>query len=386
MPAAGARAAAAARCGARVVGAKFAWLDGPVAMPADVACLKVSPAFLARLTESCAEDELIEFFDSAPRSQTCSSCSVDGQIDGGRCSAADEHEGGGMGDDEVDAAGEAAAQGRAGPAPAAHPAEGGRAGRAARQGPAASTAKRAATPRRADVSRDDLHSVFGSFKRDLLDAIGGQLKGPSIRIEQVEETSACSDLISLSVSIAGPGLRLASASSEEVLILAPIDVTCESDGRAFRDRFTTTLRRTSAWCTNFDMLAAVSSSPPDCKITDAMPASSAPELEKRLALAAFLASTGSWPPETVLPPLDGLLPAAQAFARQKYPQYRGAFQGRLAEALRPGAGREDAAGALAAAAAARVAGLPQLAEVCAQLEKAEAVEDYPPTPPPPPRR
>ncbi|CAK0822595.1 unnamed protein product, partial [Prorocentrum cordatum] len=112
---AGARAAGtAARCEARVVGAKFVRLDGPVAvdaltrddlsdlkleellivvpavcfpfdagslasvyyvsvalrsaqgeeMPADLASIKISPAFLARLTESDAEDEAIVSFDS----------------------------------------------------------------------------------------------------------------------------------------------------------------------------------------------------------------------------------------------------------------------------------------------------------------------------------
>ncbi|CAK0803476.1 unnamed protein product, partial [Prorocentrum cordatum] len=189
LPIAGARAAgAAALREARAVGAKFARLEGPVAvdaltrndrsdleleelpivvhavclpydagslasaddvsvalrsalgeeLPADAGCAEVSPAFLARLPESCAVDEVIQFFDLAGGSAQPDlleladlapqpddwnvgatrgdsgrigfQLSVDGQTDRERCLTADEHDGEGMVDYEVNAAREAAAQ------------------------------------------------------------------------------------------------------------------------------------------------------------------------------------------------------------------------------------------------------------------------------------
>ncbi|CAK0887527.1 unnamed protein product [Prorocentrum cordatum] len=150
-------------------------------MPAGVACVKVSPALLARLADSCAEDTVIEFFDSAGGSARPDLLEL-----ADLAPRPDDWNAGvllrpfafpdpGMENDGVDAACEAAAQAWAlrprGACVAGRlDAEGGSAGRAARQGPAASGARRAATPRRINVSHYDLQSALGSFEQDLLKA------------------------------------------------------------------------------------------------------------------------------------------------------------------------------------------------------------------------
>merc|ERR1712137_1162869 len=57
------------------------------------------------------------------------------------------------------------------------------------------------------------------------------------------------------------------------------------------------------------------------------------ELEKRVALLAFLNSTRTFPPDVVLPNLEDLQPDSAAFVKKKYPKYREAFNGRMSTAL-----------------------------------------------------
>jgi len=115
------------------------------------------------------------------------------------------------------------------------------------------------------------------------------------------------------------------------------------------------------------------------------------ELEKRCAAAAFLASTGAFPPEVVLPEFQDLLPEAKELAMKFYPKYRNAFRGRLAQATHSnnaaGGSRQELQAALDEASATRVRGLPDLKEICLQLQGVVREEPaMPPTPPPPPGR
>merc|ERR1712083_687386 len=106
------------------------------------------------------------------------------------------------------------------------------------------------------------------------------------------------------------------------------------------------------------------------------------ELEKRLAVAAFLASTSVFPPDVVLPQLDQLLPEAKAIATRVYPRYRSAFMNRLMQALQSADPEKQRRASMALAEArSRVRGIPQLQDLCQQLSDVEP----PPTPPPPPR-
>ncbi|CAK0870345.1 unnamed protein product [Prorocentrum cordatum] len=157
-------------------------------MPADAARVKDSPAFLARLAESCAEDEVIEFFDSAggrtrpglperadlapqpddwnigflirpvafpdlaprgdPRRIGFQHC-VGGQIDGERYLAVDERDGDGAGGDEV-------AQEWAG-----CPGGGSRVASAGRRCPLREQVSRVAPERRADLDLEALAEAGG---------------------------------------------------------------------------------------------------------------------------------------------------------------------------------------------------------------------------------
>ncbi|CAK0867445.1 unnamed protein product, partial [Prorocentrum cordatum] len=175
LPIAVARAAGtAARCEARVVGAKFARFDGLVAVDTlteddlrdlelEELLIAVPAVFFLHDTGSIASVDTMTIQGASASSSPSTGRSIDGE----RYPTDDEHGGVGMGHDEVGAA-------RAG---------------VGRRGPTASSAMEAATPRRATASHDDLQSALESFKHELLQAIGGQLSVFSSRIEQAEKGS-----------------------------------------------------------------------------------------------------------------------------------------------------------------------------------------------------
>lgn len=86
------------------------------------------------------------------------------------------------------------------------------------------------------------------------------------------------------------------------------------------------------------------------------------EIEKRTVAAAFLRATRTFPPETVLPPAEQLLPEVTAVVKQHYRRYLEAFNARILTAL--GGPNSMAAMAMSAQNVQRIPGLAQLQELC----------------------
>lgn len=114
------------------------------------------------------------------------------------------------------------------------------------------------------------------------------------------------------------------------------------------------------------------------------PEAFAEELEKRVALAAFVLTTKTFPADLVLPQFEDLVPDAQAVVKKIWPKYRNAFRNRLANHLE-GAGSKENAIAKAMAQK-RILGVLGLEELCQTLDNEQNFggADFPDTPPPPP--